>query len=203
MSWLDRFGGGDGPGLTESAPPIESRERAAPGLAVLFASLRPDGGHCILDLGSADGPRLGLLSEYARKIRFAALLPDPPRGEDLLDVLDQIAGDEPFDVVLAWDVFDRIDPDERVAVVERIVKATAPGARLHTVLDASGAETRQPVRIDVLAVDRVSEEPVGPPESAGPPLLPRQVEQLLDPFEVTTGVSLRTGQREYVARRPE
>ena len=41
----------------------------------------------------------------------------------------------------AQDILDRLDPDERLALVDRLVELTAPGARLYAVIDASGAAT--------------------------------------------------------------
>lgn len=204
MSWLERFAPSDPDTSTDE---VESsvEERSAPGLAALFASLSPDGRHSILDLGAAEGRRLRLLGRFARSVRFAALVPHPPTGSDLDAALKRM-GDQPgdgYDVVLAWDVFDRLDEPERTRLVRRIVEVTGPGARLYAVADASGAGTTRPVRISLLDHDRVAEEPAGPPEPARPPLLPGQVERLLKPFEVLNGFSLRGGLREYLARRTD
>lgn len=204
MSWLDRFG------ASSSEPPAEAvepsrEERAAPGLASLFASLSPDGRHSILDLGGAEGRRLRLLGRFARSVRFAELVPYPPEGSDLDAALERI-GHQPgmgYDVVLAWDVFDRLDEPQRERLLQRIVEVTLPGARLHAMADASGDVTTRPVRMSLLDMDRLATEPAGPPEPARPALLPRQVERLLDPFEVVSGFSLRGGLREYVAKRPD
>lgn len=106
-------------------------------------------------------------------------------------------------MVLVWDLFDRLDAVEREHVIQRIVDVTTPGARLYAVVESSDAVSTRPIRTELLDVDRVREDPVGPPEPARPQLLPAQVERLVHPFEVVSGVSLRTGLREYVARRPE
>lgn len=84
----------------------------------------------------------------------------------------------------------------------RILEVTEPGAALFAIVDSTESVTRQPMRYRLVELGRVVLEPSGPPEPAGPPLLPRQVERLLAPFEVVTAVSLRAGFREYVARRP-
>lgn len=133
------------------------------------------------------------------------MVPHPPQGPELASALEGLGSDpgDEYDVVLAWDVFDRLDEAVRTDVMRRIVEVTRPGARLHTVLRASDAVTTRPVRIHLLDLDRLGEEVAGPPEPARPPLLPAHVERLLGPFEVLSGVSLRQGAREYVARRPE
>lgn len=189
-----------GSGDEESAAPA-SVERASPALAALFEGLHDDGRHTVLDLGRAGGRRLRLLGRFARQIRFAGLVPLPPRGDALTAALEALPPnpDRPYDVVLAWDALDRIDPEERPMLVERIVELTAPGALIYLVVESSGAVLTRPVRLTLVELDRVSQEPVGPPEPARPNLLPGHVERLLDPFEVRHAFSLRIGLREYVA----
>jgi hypothetical protein len=106
---------------------------------------------------------------------------------------------DPYDVVLAWDVLDRLAPADRSALVARITAVTAPRARLYTVVDASGASVRHPLSFTITARSRVSQVPVGPPEPAHEQLLPAQVERALTPFEVVHAFTLRGGLREYVA----
>ncbi len=207
MSWLDRLGAsGTRTGRAVDDEPDGGRERWAPGLASLFEALSPDGRHSVLDFGPAEGRRLRLLGRFARRVRFAAMVPHPPRGAELAEVLDSLVEPDPerlFDVVLVWDLFDRLDDGDRKDVVARIVDVTGGGARLYAVVESSGAVSTRPIRTELVDLDRVLEEPVGPPEAANPQLLPAQMERLLHPFEVISGVSLRSGRREYVARRPE
>jgi hypothetical protein len=102
-------------------------------------------------------------------------------------------------VVLAWNLLDRIWPEERRSLVERLAELTAPRARLYAVVDASGAPTSQLHRFTLLDVERLQEEAVGPAVRAHAPLLPAQVEKLLEPFDVVRAFTLRTGMREYMA----
>ncbi len=204
MSWLDRLASPAAKATDEPTPEDEGTERAAPGLASLFASLHADGRHSVLDFGPAEGRRLRLLGRYARQVRFAALVPHPPRGSELTAALDDLEPDPDrrFDVVLVWDLFDRLDEAERRQVVERVIDVTEPAARLYAVVESSDAVSTRPIRTELLDVDTVREAPVGPPEPSRPQLLPAHMERLVNPFEVLTGVSLRRGLREYVARRP-
>lgn len=204
MSWLERIRqrGPDDVRSSEeepSGPP--SIERASPGLAALFERLHDDGRHSILDFGTAGNRQLRLLGRFARRIRFAGLLPGAAGGEALADALDGLSPvpGHPYDVVLAWDVFDRLDAEDRSEVMQRIEEVTAPGARLYAVVASSSAVTRRPERLTLVDLDRVSHEPAGPVEPARPQLLPAHVERLLDPFEVANAFSLRIGLREYVA----
>jgi hypothetical protein len=144
-----------------------------------------------------------VLGGFARQIRFAGLTPEVPRGEALRSALEALPGSasRPYDVILAWDVFDRLDEAERRAMIDRILGLTAPGARLYTVVASSQAAMRAPARSTLVDLSHVSQVTVGPPEPARPPLLPGQVERLLTPFEIVHAFSLRIGLREYVAVR--
>jgi len=179
------------------------RERTSPGLTALFASLSEDGRHSILDLGPAGARPLAVLSRFARQIRFAGLVPRAGGGDAWSVALRTLEPNEslPYDVVLAWDVLDRLDPDQRAAAVARLAEITAPRARLYAVVDGSGAAATQPLTFTLVDVGRVSERASGPPEPAPHPLLPAQVERALGPFEVVRAFMLRTGAREYVAMK--
>ena len=178
-------------------------ERTSPGLSALFGALKEDGRHAILDLGPAGNRHLKLFGRFARQIRFAGLVPGPPRGPALSAALEALPPnpEQPYDVVLAWDIFDRLNPVERAVLVDRLVEVSAPDARLYAVVDSTGDATTRPFRLTVLDVDRVSQESVGPSEPAEAHLLPAHVERLLGPFEVVHAFSLRIGQREYVAQK--
>lgn len=204
MSWLERIRQRSPEGASSAEPDPSGPtpvERTSPALAALFERLHDDGRHSILDLGAAGNRELRLLGRFARRIRFAGLLPDPPRGAALTEALETLSppAGHPYDVVLAWDVFDRLDPDERAELMERVDGVTTPGARLYTVVEASGAVTSRPVKLTLVDLDRISQELVGPVEPAQPQLLPAHVERLLEPFEVVHAFSLRIGLREYVA----
>jgi hypothetical protein len=205
LSWLERIRAGGDETHEEEDRKTASDERTSPGLASIFESLSADGRHAILDLGSAESRRLQLLGRFARRIRFAELVPEPPRGSDLDAALDRLGPDGRwrYDVVLSWDLLDSLDEQERSRTMRRIEEVTGPGALIFAVVDSGQSVSRRPIRHRLVELDRVAVEPAGPPQPAGAPILPRQVERLLAPFEVEVAVSLRAGFREYVARRPE
>jgi hypothetical protein len=176
-------------------------ERAAPGVAALFDGLSEDGSHAVLDLGPAVDSHLRLFSGYARRIRFACLLPMQRGDGEWTGALRSLTPhpEQSYDLVLAWDLLDRLSPEARPSLIQRLAEITAPGARLYMVVDASEETTTQPFRFALMGADRVSQWPLGPPEPAPRQLLPAQVERLLVPFEVVQAFTLRSGQREYVA----
>lgn len=205
MGWLRRLGRSSPP---EPEPERDegptSVERAAPGIAAFFEGVPEDRSHTILDFGPASEGNLRVYSRYARRIRFADLLCAPPAGsswEEALEALPRYP--EPYDLVLAWNVMDRMAPEQRPGVMRRLLELTAPGARLYLVMDSSGAATTQPLRFDLLGADRVRQDPAGAPHPAWGRPLPAEVERLLYPFEVIQAFVLRLGMREYVAVRRE
>jgi len=181
----------------------ESVERAAPGVAALFAGLSQDGRHAVLDFGTAAETKLHLYSGFARRIRFADLLTDPPHGDAWAAALRALPPhpDQPYDLVLAWNLLDRLAPEERPPLVERLTQLTVSGARLYVVVDISKEPNTRPLRFTLLDADRVRQQAVGPPHPAQPQLLPAEVERLLEPFRVVHAFTLRRGLREYVAIR--
>lgn len=178
--------------------------RRSPALEALFGMLRDDGRHCVLDLGAADGRRLRLLGRFARRMRFAGLLPEA----DAMDwgaALDALPSSprQPYDVVLAWDFLDRVPAAHHEAVVARLAEITTSSARLYAVVDSGGGTTTVPRAYTLTELDQVVEQALGPPEPpANAPMLPAQVERSLRPFEVVRAFTLRSGQREYVALKP-
>jgi len=213
VGWLGRLrhtpAHGQRPGAEESEKPRESLppplERAAPGVAALFAGLSADGSHSVLDLGPAAENHLDLYGRFSRQIRVADLLTDPPQGPDWAAALKALPPHprQPYDVVLAWDLLDRLWPEERPALIKRLAELTAPGARLYVIVDTSGEPTTRPLRFTLLDLDRMVQSVVGPPQPAHSPLLPAQVGRLLEPFEVERAFTLRGGLREYFATKKD
>lgn len=204
MSWLSRIGRDPPPDIEEAEETAPARvERGAPGVSALLSGLGKDRSHAVLDLGPAAEGNLRVYSGYARRIRFAGLLTSPPAGESWAEALREIPRypEQPYDIVLAWNLLDRMAPEHRPLVVERLVDLTAPGARLYAVVDTSGKRTTRALRFNLLDEERVSQEPVGPEHPAWPQILPAEVERVLAPFQVSQAFVLRLGMREYVAAR--
>jgi len=207
VGWLSRMGrgvpretGAEEPQKEAVSTPVE---RSAPGLAALFAGLREDGSHAVLDLGPASESSFRLYSRFARRIRFADLLGAPLRGETWTEALrllpEHVEG--PFDLVLAWNVLDRVPPELRSPVVRLLAKVTASGARLYVLVDGSREPLAQPLRFTLPGTDRVCQQAMGDPYPTGSKLLPAEVKRLLEPFAVVQAFTLREGHREYVSVR--
>jgi len=180
-------------------------DRAAPGIAALFQDVPQGEDHAILDLGHATESHLSLFARYSRRVRFAGLLPRPPVDQGWADAIDSLPADpaRPYELVLAWDLLDRVGPEARPRLIRRLAELAAPGARLYLVVDQSGDPTIEMLRFTILDLNHVRQEVVGPPLPSYGHLLPAQLERLLPPFEIERAYALRGGQREYVAVRSD
>jgi hypothetical protein len=185
---------------------VKAVEGAAPGVAALLDGVSEDRSHAVLDLGPAADLTLCVYCRFARWIRFADLLGDAgwPRTGGAAAALASIPAQavRPYDLVFAWDVLDRLFPEDRPRVLERLVELTGPGARLHMVVRADDT-LAYPLRFKLLDVNRIRYEPTIPTPLPRPRLLPAEVARLLSPFRVLHAFTLRNGLREYVAARPE
>jgi trans-aconitate methyltransferase len=209
MDWLRRVGRQPPPsGPEQDQIRTAAIETAVPGVAALLAGVPEDGSHAVLDLGSGTASSLALYSGYARYLRFADLLSRATahRGRGPVDdLLDGIPSQprQPYDLVFAWDILDRLFPEHHGTLVKRLVAVTAPGARLHVVMRASEQGPARPLQFTLLASDRMRYEPTGAAQPVVPRLLPAQVAHLLEPFHVVHGYTLKGGLREYVAIRQD
>jgi hypothetical protein len=191
---------------TPNDPPsdvAQPAERASPGLAALFDTLRENGNHSVLDLGPARGRHLHVLAPFGHQVRFAGLVPRSLVGAEWISALRALPPNHasPYDVVLGWDLLIWLDPEERAAAAAHLAEITAPRARIHLIVDGTGAATAQPLEYTLVGTGRLAEQAVGPPQSVSHPLLPAQVERALAPLEVMRAFVLRTGAREFVARK--
>lgn len=202
MGWLDRLTGEDTPVAEQVPEPSEPEalDRPSLGVKALFDGVTPDTAHSVLDLGRASESSFNVYARFARRIRFADLLRSD-RHSDLGRALGESVPaqpDRPYDLILAWDLLDRVPPESRASLVARLAELSAPKARLHVLVDASDQANVQPFSFSVLDVDRVRYTPNGPERPARNRLLPAEVERLLAPFEVLRAFTSRSGMREYV-----
>jgi hypothetical protein len=106
-----------------------------------------------------------------------------------------------YDLVLAWNLLDRLTPEEHGTLMDRLTELTSPQGRLYVLVDTSEESLAPPLRFELLDRSRVAHYPAGPPTGTRPPLLPAEVERILSPFRVEHAFTLRKGLREYVAVR--
>jgi hypothetical protein len=178
-------------------------ERNSPGLTALFAGLRADGGHSVLDLGPARAAHLRLLGRFAHQIRFVGLVPEGGAEGVSPEAIQRLAGnaDAPYDVVLAWDILDHLAPEDRTRLMDRLAEITAPSVRIFFMVDASGLGMRPRWSFTLTDSGKMIQVEVGAPQPSPPELLPAAVERLLGPFELQHAFYVRSGWREYLATK--
>ncbi|MGE0160583.1 MAG: hypothetical protein AB7T31_14330 [Gemmatimonadales bacterium] len=145
-----------------------------------------------------------MLTPFGRRVRFAGLVPRSFAGEEWRSALQALPPHDaaPYDVVLGWDLLIWLDPDERAAATARLAEIAAPRARIHFIVDGTGATTAQPREYTLVGTERVAERVVGPTAPVSHPLLPAQLERALSPLLVVRAFVLRSGEREFVVKTP-
>jgi hypothetical protein len=182
-----------------------SVERATPGIAALLEGVSEDQSHAVLDVGPATHTSLRVYGRFAGRVRFADALEEVGAGPGSTAALDLLPPqpEQPYDLVFAWDLFDRLFPEDRQRVMQRLTEITASDAKLYVLVDSSDRPEADPLRFALMDTDRLRYEPTGPPRSVKRRLLPAEVEQLLQPFRVMRAFTLKGGFREYVATRQQ
>jgi hypothetical protein len=177
-------------------------ERHAPGLTAFFRAISEDRSHAVLDLGAGASSSLRVYSRFARWVRFADVLTaatSPSRWPEVLASLPPHS-ERPFDLVIAWDVLDRLPAEHRPDLVNRLAEITAPDARLF-LLSAAPDVPIGPLRFTLVDLDRMQYERTGEARPAHLPPMPAELQRVLSPFELLGGFSTQLGLREYVAER--
>jgi hypothetical protein len=206
VDWLRRIGSSP---ASEPHTPLESLpeplEGAAPGAATVLKGVSEDRSYSVIDLGPASDQSLRVYGRFARWIRFADVLGEswrraPGSAAGLLaEAVPQT--DRPYDLVFAWDLLDRLFPDNRRQLAEWMADVTAPDARLHILVRTSEDVPMQPMRFVLLDVDRIRYEPTSSAKLPPSRLLPADVGRVLAPLQIIHAYTLKTGFREYVAIR--
>jgi hypothetical protein len=178
-------------------------ERLAPGLTAFFRAVSEDRSHAVLDLGPGASSSLRVYSRFARWVRFADVLAaagSPSRWPEVLDSLPPHP-ERPFDLVIAWDVLDRLPADNRPDLVKRLTEITAPDARLFLLSAAPDVAPIGSLRFTLVDLDRMQYESTGEARFAHAPPMPAELQRILPPFELLRAFSTQLGLREYVAER--
>jgi hypothetical protein len=213
MDWLSRGRRSAAPAAGDAGPPPAPEPRAerppeaaAPGVAALLEDVAEDGAHTVLDLGAGAPSSFHVYCRYARRIRFADVpgqLIGPHGLRSVEQVLTSLPAQpaHPYDLVFAWDVLDRLLPEYRAPVVARLAEITAPGAKLHVIARAMDGGSGPQLRFALLDTSRMTYQPLETAGPATPRITPAHMAQILAPFRVVHGFTLKGELREYVAQR--
>ena len=204
MQWVRRIERHPLPaGLAPERPGTGPAERLAPGLATFFRGVSEDRSHAVLDLGPGASSSLRVYSRFARWVRFADVLTAAGSPSGWPEVLGSLPphSERPFDLVIAWDVLDRLPAENRRDLAKRLAAITAPDARLFLLSAAPDVVPIGSLRFTLVDLDRMRYESTGEAHPAHATPMPAELQRVLVPFEVLRGFSTQLGLREYVAER--
>ena len=177
--------------------------RSAPGIRALLEGITGERLNLsVLDLALGGDAALRVHSKRARWVRFAGIVNEHTCGaRDLAYLTD--TPEPPYNLVFAWDLFDRVLPHERPSLAPHLAKVCAPNASLHMLVNMSPVKAYRTVCYSLWDEHHIRCEPAGSPGLGRQSLQPAEVEDLLVPFRVERGFALRGGMREYVAIGPD
>ncbi len=195
-------------------------EAVAPGRQVtnspVFASLiermDKEPNRVILDLGPARAANLALLSRFRCKLFFEDahelidnLTGDPAADEGVLkDWLGQWtagAGDESIDVVLAWDIFNYLEPALWRIFIDHVTPLMKTGAHLYLLIYSQREMPALPMQFKALAPDKMEYQPLTGAARPSPRLNQTELKRRMRKYSVAKSVLLRNGLQEYLLKR--
>ncbi len=205
-------------GEVKQAREIEGISRApstslhrSPGLEAALSHLH-EGRFCrVLDLGPAVAQNVEFFSRFPCRLRIIDLLgqlvAEPAsasrlENEPMSLFAEFLSIDEqPFDLVLAWTVFDHIPIDAAHDLVTRLAQLTQPGGRLFAINSTRKEAAATGFSFGICERTTLEYHPVVLPEYRAAPFNPAAFSELLTGFTIDHSVVLRHGFQEYVAVR--
>jgi len=198
-----------------SDPPGGAREEShhSPGLKEALARVR-EGRHCsVLDLGPAMNSTIQYLSRFGCRLRVVDLQNElagaagggSQPADRLAAAISRILPDdlEAFDLTLAWDVFDHLDPEPARVLAARLLRLCRHRGRLFA-LTASQVEMLRPGTAFAIRDESTLLCRPGAGEPRRRRLFnPGDFERLLGGFRIESSCLWRSGMREWVAARAE
>lgn len=185
----------------------------SPGLEAALSHLHEDRPCSILDLGPAVARNVAFFSRFPCRLQIVDLLgrlAGEPESAVRLESAPKAFFDEllsidpqPFDLVLAWTVFDHIERDAARHLASRLARLTHAGARLYAVGATGNGAGATGLAFAICEQDTLEYRPAVRPEHRSVPFNPAAFAQLLVGFAIDHSVVLRHGFREYVAVRLE
>lgn len=168
----------------------------------------------VLDLGHPLQENLDYLSRFPARIFFEGLgdvlpiLQTPPVADSDPDELppDPFAGlfiypgTVRFDLVLAWDFFDYLRPDQITELYRRLVPHLARDCLLFCLASSRPQIPASPQRYRVLGDDRLGYQTLGPERIPGPRHRALELQTRLGGFSPERSVLLQHGVQEYLFR---
>ena len=183
----------------------------SPGLKAAVAHLHKDRQCHILDLGPATSENVDFFSRFHCQLKIIDLLgrlvEEPSSAiklenapENFLDELLPL-NQQPFDLILAWTVFDHLEREAARHLAARLAQLTHPGAPVFAIISIGQKTSSTGLTFTIRDDDALEYRPAALPQQRSGRFKPAAFSQLLDGFSIDHSVVLRHGYQEYVAVR--
>lgn len=163
----------------------------------------------VLDLGSASGLNVNFFARFGSRLSIVDLRSQlvggtlAPVGSTLLSALRLEQAADSYDLVLAWDLFDYLQPDQLELLGARISELSEPSTQLFCFLSYRADIPQRPRMYWLQNDEIIVAEGAGGPLRPSPRLKEQQLIRALQGFEVENSYLLRNGLQEYVMVRTQ
>jgi hypothetical protein len=177
------------------------------GLNSLLRSMQDDRKYFILDLGRPLGVNVEFWSQYQCRLYIedfyrsckAKTASEPELSREALFAnLLQFSKETSFDMILAWDLFDYLNPEEIEMLVSRLSRWCRSGTLLFSLISSLPLIPAEPTIFRILDSERMIYETHTRETRPCPRYHSRDLAKLVARFEVSSSFLLRHGIQEYV-----
>lgn len=199
---------------SNAARPLEESGRdsvRAPLFALALEPFEDDRRRVVLDLGRARSGTIELFSRFRCRLDVIDLpaslehLPDPDEPAEVSRWIDRLlpaTGGERVDLVLCWNLLNYLSPALIEALGARLAERSAPGARLHALIEYSAKQMpARPLSFSPEDEEIGADHPLGTATIAAPRYTPKALEKRLPGFSSERTMLLGNGMQEFLYRR--
>lgn len=168
----------------------------------------------ILDLGPAVGTNVSFFATFSCRLHICDLYSSirdtmatsTPDSDELdLDVFDRhlaaqipVPENDSFDLILTWDLFDYLDPQELALLGGLLAQRCKAGGHIFALVSAKNRIPALPNRYHILSPEVLRYDPTTRAQRDGPQYKQSDLARALPNLEVQTSFLLRHGIQEYV-----
>jgi len=194
-----------------STTPHGAQETNCPVLASLFDTMDNADKLVILDLGPARAANLEILSRFRCRLLIediheltSAFSEDTADNKAaLVNWFEQWApGVSPasIDVVIAWDIFNYLNPELCKAFIDLLAPLLKPGAYVYLLAYSQKEMPTQPIPFKIISDDRLEYQLPTKATRPSPRFNQTDLKKYFSEFSVVKSVLLRNGMQEYLFR---
>jgi predicted TPR repeat methyltransferase len=177
------------------------------GLNTVLRSLQDDRKYHILDLGQPLGVNVEFWSQFRcrlyiedfyRSYRAKAASESEVSTDAIFAELLRFSEETSFDIILAWDLFNYLNPEESEMLIRQLSRWCRPGTLLFALISSLPLIPAEPIIFRILDSERMIYETRTHETQPCPRYYPRDIAKFMGRFEVSSSFLLRHGIQEYV-----